>query len=130
MKWRHREHHHHRLADTGRQRALLVTLVTWLEHVPLRDGRALTRQHAHPVVLLLRAGGLATEHDATNQVVLALRVIIPDADNQNTVIHQVGRDVEAERLIINRIYRVALDGALFRFNCLVSRAQANLHVGI
>ena len=98
--------------------------------MPLRDGRALTRQHAHPVVLLLRAGGLATEHDATDQVVLALRVIIPDADNQNTVIHQVGRDVEAERLIINRIYRVALDGALFRFNCLVSRAQANLHVGI
>ena len=83
------------LTNAGRQRTLLVTLVTWFQHVPLRDRRALAAQHADPMVLLLRSGGLLSEHNPPDDIVLALRVIIPDAHNQDTVIHHFRRDVEA-----------------------------------
>ena len=94
--------------------------------MPLRDRRALAAQHAGPVGRLLRAGRLLAEQEATDEVVAALRLVVPRADDERAVAEVVERYVEADRLVEDRVDGVALHRRLLALHGALVVAERHL----
>ena len=80
--------------------------------MPLGDRRALTVDHLVPVSRFVVTRRLSAHDDPSYQFVFAVRIVVPDADDEAAGGQLVGGDVEVDRLVEDGVDGVALRARL------------------
>ena len=102
-----------------------MTFLARPQSVPLGYRRSLALYHVVPVRRLQRPGGVLAEHDSADEVVLALRVLVPDGHYDAAGGQGFRGHVEADRFVEHRIDGVLFNRCLPRLQGTISEAEGH-----
>ena len=105
----------------------LITFVTCAHRMPLRNRNSVRLKHTRPVVQLMRACTVFTKNKSTHKIIFTLGIVIPYSNDETSRFELLGCDVEANRLVEDRVQCVLLKRRLLGLYRLLEMHQCDFY---